>query len=323
MKKLIKQILKNAKQTNGVILLPEANIDERVKNACELILKYEFGKIAVLGKQSDFGDEFKTPNCLIIDMEDEKLQLDMAKKLVAARRRKGMTLDQAKELIKLPNYFSMMLLKAGIVDGVVAGAKWTTKDVLKPALQIIKTLPKKSICVGTMLMLKENAEPRLFADISLNLNPTSTQLAEIAISNAEFMDKVIGIKPKVAMLSYSTNGSGAGESVDKVREATEIAKTRCEYSIEGEMQADVALDIEIAKHKKCNNEVAGNANVLVFPDINSGNIGYKLVSKLGGYQAVGPIILNFNKPVNDLSRGCTVDEIVYTTCITRLLAENK
>lgn len=322
MKKILKQIIKNAKQTKGIILLPEARDDERVKHACELILKHEMGQIAVLGKPEQFDDVFKSQNCIIIDDKDEKLKLSLANKLVAVRRRKGMTLDKAKELIEQPNYFSMMLLKAGMVDGVVAGAKWTTKDVLKPALQIIKTLPKKSICVGTMLMVKEDAEPKLFSDISLNLQPSSTELAEIAIASAEFMDKVVKQKPRVAMLSYSTNGSGAGESVDKVREATEIAKSKCEYLIEGEMQADVALDIEVAKTKKCTNKVAGKANVLIFPDINSGNIGYKLVSKMGGYQAIGPIILNFNKPVNDLSRGCNVDEIVYTVCITRLLIDN-
>ena len=251
MKKILKQIIKNAKQTEGIILLPEANIDERVKHACELILKHEMGKIAVLGKQEEFDDSFKSPNCLIFNPDDEKLKQELAKKLVAVRRRKGMTLEQASELIKQPNYFSMMLLKSGMVDGVVAGAKWTTKDVLKPALQIIKTLPKKSICVGTMLMVKEDEESKLFSDISLNLNPSSIQLAEIAISSAEFMEKVLKQKPRVAMLSYSTNGSGAGEMVDKVREATEIAQTKCEYNIEGEMQADVALDPETAKLKKC------------------------------------------------------------------------
>lgn len=323
MKKVIKQILKDAKQIKGTILLPEALEDKRIYQACELILKYQFGKIAVIGKPSKFGSEFKNANCEIIDMDNAELQEELAKKLVAIRRKKGMTLEKARELVKTPSYFSMMLLKTGKVDGIVAGAKWTTADVLRPALQIIKTKPKKSICVGTMLMVKEDAQPILMSDISLNLNPTSEQLAEIAIASAEFMDKVAKIQPKVAMLSYSTNGSGSGEMVDKVRIATEIAKKKSTYKIEGEMQADVALDKLTAKNKKCVNDVAGKANVLIFPDINAGNIGYKLVARLGGYQAIGPIILNFNKPVNDLSRGCTVDEIVYTVCITRLLIENK
>lgn len=316
--KVIKEILKNAKQTKGIILLPEANIDERVKTACELILTHQFGKIAVLGKPEQFGEAFKSVNCTIIDPDDVELQEKLAKKLMLIRRRKGMTLDKAKELVKTPQYLSMMLLKEGLVDGVVAGANWTTANVLRPALQIIKTKQDKTICVGSMLMLKENANPLVLSDISLNLNPDSKQLAEIAVASAEFMKDVVKIEPRVAMLSYSTNGSGKGEMVDKVRIATEIAKEKSQYKIEGEMQADVALDIETAKNKKCKNAVAGKANVLIFPDINAGNIGYKLVAKLGGYQAIGPIILNFNKPVNDLSRGCSVDEIVYTTCITRL-----
>ena len=316
--KVIKEILKNAKQTKGTILLPEANVDERVKTACELILTHQFGKIAVLGKPEQFGESFKSANCTIIDPDDAELQQRLAKKLVLIRRRKGMTLEKAKELVKTPQYFSMMLLKEGLVDGVVAGAKWTTADVLRPALQSIKTKEDQTMCVGAMLMIKENANPLVLSDISLNLNPDSKQLAEIAIASAEFMKEVVKVEPKVAMLSYSTNGSGKGEMVDKVRVATEIAKSKSTFKIEGEMQADVALDIETAKNKNCKNAVAGKANVLIFPDINAGNIGYKLVAKLGGYQAIGPIILNFNKPVNDLSRGCSVDEIVYTACITRL-----
>jgi len=316
--KIIKQILTDAKKTKGVILLPEANIDERVQKACELIIKYKFGKIAVLGKPEDF-DQIIAKNCIMYNTEDKELQETLAKKLMAIRRRKGVTLEKARELVKRPEYFSMMLLKMGMVDGVVAGAKWTTADVLRPALQIIKTRENKSICVGTMLMIKEDAKPMLFSDISLNLDPTSEQLAEIATSSAEFMKEVLKTEPRVAMLSYSTAGSGKGEMVDKVRKAVELANKDGEFKIEGEMQADVALDPETAKNKKYKNAVAGRANVLVFPDINAGNIGYKLVAKLGGYLAIGPIILNFNKPVNDLSRGCTVDEIVYTACITRLL----
>lgn len=316
--KAIKQILKKAKQTSGTILLPEAIEDERVKTACELILKNKFGKIAVLGKKENFSDYFNSPDCLIIDPTNSELQEKLAKELMEIRKSKGMTLEQASELVKNPQYFSMMLLQLGMVDGVVAGAKWTTADVLRPALQIVKTKPGKTICVGGVLAVKSKAAPLFLSDVSLNLNPDSNQLAEIAVASAEFMKTVLDVEPKVAMLSYSTNGSGKGEMVDKVVQATKIAKETSSFKIEGEMQGDVALDIVTAKNKKCHNDVAGKANVLIFPDINAGNIGYKLVAKLGGYKAIGPIILNFNKPVNDLSRGCSVDEIVYTTCITRL-----
>lgn len=316
MKKLLKQILKESINAKGVILLPEANIDERVRTACEFVIKNKLCDIAVLGKAKEMPT---LKSCKFYDIEDEELQETLANQLYDLRKSKGTTLEDAKELIKLPQYFSMMLLHTGMVDGVVAGAKWSTADVLRPALQIIKTKPGKTICVGTMIMIKKNEKPLLFSDISLNLDPTSEQLAEIAVSSAEFMKNVLNIEPKVAMLSYSTKGSGKGEMVDKVVKATEIAKQSSNFAIEGEMQADVALDIITAKNKNFENEVSGKANVLVFPDINAGNIGYKLVARLGKYLALGPIILNLNKPVNDLSRGCNVEEIIYTTCITKLL----
>jgi phosphate acetyltransferase len=166
-------------------------------------------------------------------------------------------------------------------------------------------------------MLKKNEEARLFADISLVENPTSEQLKEIAISSAKFMQDTLQIKPRVAMLSYSTHGSAKGEMADKVRIATELTENSG-FLIDGEMQTDTALDIVTAKKKGITSGVGGNANVLIFPDLNAGNIGYKLVARLGGYTAVGPIMLNFNHPVNDLSRGCTVDEIVNTVAITKL-----
>jgi phosphate acetyltransferase len=234
------------------------------------------------------------------------------------RKAKGLTLEEAKKLIQQPIYFAMMLVKNGLADGVVAGAKYSTADVLRPALQIIKTKPDKKIVTGGMLMLKDNENPLFFGDVSLVENPTSEQLAEIALGNAEFMQKVLNVEPKVAMLSYSTKGSAKHEMVDKVRVATELAKNRG-FMVDGEMQVDSALDLATAQKKGVNSEVGGNANVLVFPDLNAGNIGYKLVARLGGYDAIGPIMLNFNKPVNDLSRGCTVDEIVNTVVITKLL----
>ena len=211
-----------------------------------------------------------------------------------------------------------MLLKNDMADGVVAGAKYSTADVLRPGLQIIKTKPGKKVVTGGMLMLKEGERPLFFGDVSLIEDPTSEQLAEIADANADFMKKVLDVEPKVAMLSYSTNGSASHAMVDKVRKATELAQNRG-FLVDGEMQVDSALDIATAKKKGITSEVGGNANVLVFPDLNAGNIGYKLVARLGGYIAVGPIMLNFNKPINDLSRGCTVDEIINTVLITKLL----
>lgn len=317
--KILNQIKKRAKNKDCTIVLPEANIDERVKQAAVEILKQNLAKIIVFGTKKDFSLELlENKNCTVIDIKKYNKLNDLAADLYEMRKAKGLTLEDAKKLIAEPNYLAMMLVQKGIADGVVAGAKYSTADVLRPALQIIKTKPGKKIVTGGMLMLKEKCNPLFFGDVSLVENPTSEQLGEIALANAEFMQKVLDIEPKVAMLSYSTKGSAKSEMVDKVRIATELAQNKG-FLIDGEMQVDSALDLATAKKKGITSEVGGNANVLVFPDLNAGNIGYKLVARLGGYTAVGPIMLNFNKPVNDLSRGCTVEEIINTVLITKLL----
>lgn len=317
--KILNQIKKRAKNKDCTIVLPEANIDERVKQAAAEILKQNLAKIIVFGTKKDFSLELlENKNCTVIDIKKYNKLNDLAADLYEMRKAKGLTLEDAKKLIAEPNYLAMMLVQKGIADGVVAGAKYSTADVLRPALQIIKTKPGKKIVTGGMLMLKEKCNPLFFGDVSLVENPTSEQLGEIALANAEFMQKVLDIEPKVAMLSYSTKGSAKSEMVDKVRIATELAQNKG-FLVDGEMQVDSALDLATAKKKGITSEVGGNANVLVFPDLNAGNIGYKLVARLGGYTAVGPIMLNFNKPVNDLSRGCTVEEIINTVLITKLL----
>ena len=316
--KILRELKQKAKLKDCKIVLPEANMDERVMSAVVQILQENISKIVVLGEKEEFPKEFRTnPNCEIISLNCE-LNNEFVNQLYEMRKSKGLTLDAAKELMNQPTYFAMMLVKNGMADGVVAGAKYSTADVLRPALQIIKTKPDKKIVTGGMLMLKDNENPLFFGDVSLVENPTSEQLAEIALGNAEFMQKVLNVEPKVAMLSYSTKGSAKHEMVDKIRLATELAQNKG-FIIDGEMQVDSALDLETAKKKGVVSEVGGNANVLVFPDLNSGNIGYKLVARLGGYDAIGPIMLNFNKPINDLSRGCTAEEIVNTVVITKLL----
>lgn len=317
--KILEEIRKRAKSKEAKIILPEANMDERVKNAVCEILKDNLSKVVVFGKTEEFGEEIiNNPNCEIINIETSEKLESFASQLYELRKAKGMSEEQAKELVKLPMYFAMMMLKNNLADGVVAGAKYSTADVLRPGLQIIKTKPGKNIVTGGMLMLNEDKDPLFFGDVSLMENPTSEQLAEIALANAEFMDKVVGIEPKVAMLSFSTKGSAKHEMVDKVRIATELAQNKG-YLVDGEMQVDSALDLATAKKKGVTSEVGGQANVLVFPDLNAGNIGYKLVARLGDYLAVGPIMLNFNKPINDLSRGCTTEEIINTVLITKLL----
>ena len=318
--KILNEIRERAKTRDLTIVLPEANMDERVMKACGEILNEGLSKLVVFGNKKEYDEKiYNNPNCKVIDIETSDLKNVLAEKLYELRKEKGLTTEEANVLISKPMYFAMMMLKNNMADGVVAGAKYSTADVLRPGLQIIKTKPGKKVVTGGMLMLKEDERPIFFGDVSLIENPTSEELVEIAEASADFMQKVIDVEPKVAMLSYSTKGSAKHEMVDKVRAATELAQNRG-FLIDGEMQADTALDIATAKKKGITSEVGGNANVLVFPDLNAGNIGYKLVARLGGYIAVGPIMLNFNKPINDLSRGCTVEEIVNTVLITKLLA---
>lgn len=314
---LIEKIINKAKRKRGKIILPEAREDKRVYNACKKILKEGLAEIVVFGNVNDFDQTFKTKACTIIDINTDSRLEQFANQLYKLRAHKGVTLEQAQQLVLTPAYFACMMLYNNMADGLVAGAKWTTANTLRPALQIIKTKPNKNLVAGVMLMIKENCIPLVYGDISLNVNPTAEELAQIAVSSAEFYKSIVSTQPRVAMLSYSTNGSAKSELVDKVKTATEIAK-KSSYLIDGEMQGDAALDPTVAKTKFKESKVAGRANVLIFPDLDAGNIAYKLTSRLAGYTAVGPIMLNFNKPVNDLSRGCAEDEIVLTTCITKL-----
>ncbi len=318
--KILKQLSNQAKKINATIILPEANADNRVYEACKIILKQKLAKIIVLGKAEQFDKSFKNKNCQIIDI-DSYNRTDFSNQLFELRQHKGMTMQKATALVKKPLYFAMMLLKNNLADGLVAGACNTTADVLLPALQIIKAKQNKSVVTGSTLMIKNGCKPLLFGDVSLIENPTSDQLSEIAISNAEFMQNVMRLTPKVALLSYSTKGSAKNEMVTKVADAVKIANEKSNFLVDGEMQGDSALDKSTAYQKGVKSAVGGEANVLIFPDLNAGNIAYKLTSRLAGYTAIGPIMLNFNKPVNDLSRGSTVEEIVNTVVITKLLTQ--
>lgn len=318
---IIKEIRNKAKNINATIVLPEANLDERVKKAAEIILKKNISKLIVFGKVEEYSAIFQSKNCQIIDVKNYSKLNELTNCLYELRKDKGLTLEDAEKLIQKPEYFAMMLLRHGLADGVVAGAKFSTADTLRPALQIIKTKPGKKIVTGNMLMVKKNFRPLVYGDVSLIEKPTSEQLSEIAIANAEFMEKVVGQTAKIAMLSYSTKGSAKGEMIDHVVNAMNMAKEKSNYIIDGEMQADTAFDEITAKRKGISGELAGKANILIFPDLNAGNIGYKLTQRLGGFSAIGPIMLNFNKPVNDLSRGCSVEEIINTVCITKLQVE--
>ena len=318
---ILEELLNRAKQRKGKIVLPEALLDSRVYDALEEIVNKGLSEVIVFGKPADYSDNIKNSNLVtIIDIEGYSELDSLAVKLYELRKHKGLTEVEAKNLVKDPIYFACMLLYTGKADGLVAGAKYTTSDTLRPALQIIKAEPNKNLVAGSVLLLREQVpEVMLFADASLNENPSAEQLVDIALGGADFVKNVLDIEPKIAFLSYSTLGSAKSELVDKMSKACALTKEKNSgYLIDGEMQFDCAVDETTAKRKGITSQVGGHANVFVFPDLNGGNIAYKIASRLGGYTAVGPIMVNFRKPVNDLSRGCTVDEIVSTVAITKL-----
>lgn len=307
------------KKIDGKIILPEANLDKRVMTACVEIVENKLSKVVVLGKNKDFDMRLRNnPLCEIIDIDTYPKLNALAKKLYELRKEKGMTLDDAEKLVKTPEYFSCMLLKTGVVDGMVAGAVWTTANTLRPVLQIIKAKKGRDFVTGSSLLVKDNEKPVLFGDMAIVKDPSAEELSKIAVSNADFMKKVLNIDPKVALLSFSTAGSGVGEVVEKVRKATKFCE-KSKYDIFGEIQFDAAFNKLVAKRKKLDNEVAGKANVFIFPDLNAGNIATKIAEHMGGYKAIGPVLINLNKPMSDLSRGTDVDEIIYTVCLTKLM----
>ncbi len=312
---VIQSILTKSKKCKAKILLPEAAIDKRIYAAAKMLIK-NGNNVVVLGKPSNFDSDFLNAHCTIIDKDSLNLK-QIADSLYQLRKSKGLTPKGAYQLLQNDEYLSCMLLHLGYADCMLAGAVYTTANTLKPALQIIKTKPNKNLVVGCMLMIGGGVSPLVFGDVSLNVNPTAQNLSEIAISCAEFYKKFIST-PRVAMLSYSTLGSAQSEFTSKIIDATKLAQQNSNFSIVGEIQADAALNKITAKQKGVLSSVGGKANVLIFPDLNAGNISYKLVSELAHYTALGPIMLNFNKPVNDLSRGCTKQEAFLTALITLL-----
>ena len=240
---------------------------------------------------------------------------EMVNLLVEIRKGK-MSEEKAIAACRQTNYFGTMLVKMGLADGLLGGATYSTADTVRPALQIIKTKPGAKLVSSCFILNKENAPRLAMGDCAINLYPTSEQLADIAVETAATAS-LFGIEPKVAMLSYSTFGSGAGEAVDKVREAADILKNReIDFVVDGEIQFDAAYSPAVAEKKCPDSPVGGKANTFIFPDINAGNIGYKIAQRLGGYEAIGPILQGLNAPVNDLSRGCNADEVYKMAIIT-------
>lgn len=319
-------LLKRAKSSKKHIVLPEGT-DERILWATKHLIDADAVRLTLLGDQEkikakiialDIG--LDTDDIQIIDPKNSTHFLDYASTLFELRKHKNVNLAMAKDLMEDVSYFGTMMVHKGHADGMVSGAIHTTQHTILPALQFIKTKPEVSIVSSVFFMCLPN-RVTIFGDCAINPNPTAEQLAEIAISSAA-TSAAFGIEPKIAMLSYSSGASGVGEDVDRVRKATEIVRLkRPDLKVEGPIQYDAAVDSEVGLSKMPNSEVAGQASVFIFPDLNTGNNTYKAVQRETGALAIGPMLQGLNKPVNDLSRGCTVDDIFNTVIITAIQAQ--
>ncbi|MDP3360493.1 MAG: phosphate acetyltransferase [Lutibacter sp.] len=319
-------LLKRAKTARKHIVLPEGN-DDRILTAAARLVMSDIVDLTILGdkinienKIHQLGLKLDLNKINIINPIESDLYKDFSYTLYELRKNKGLTIDMAEDLMGDVSYFGTMMVHKGMADGMVSGAAHTTQHTIKPALQFIKTKPGVSVVSSIFFMCLED-RVSVFGDCAINPNPTSEQLAEIAISSADSSIN-FGIEPRIAMLSYSSGDSGKGEDVEKVRRATEIIREkRPDLKVEGPIQYDAAVDATIGKSKMPDSEVAGRANVLIFPDLNTGNNTYKAVQRETGALAIGPMLQGLNKPVNDLSRGCTVDDIFNTVILTAIQAQ--
>ena len=318
------ELFERARSNHKHIVLPEGT-DDRILRASEILLKRKAVDITLLGNEEEIFKkaealQLKLEGVNIIDPYDNDLIGDYSATYYKLRKEKGVTKASAAELMLDVSYLGTMMVHKGHADGMVSGAAHTTQHTIRPAFEFIRTKPGFSIISSSFLMCFED-KVLVYADCAVNPNPNSEQLADIAISSADTA-MMFGIEPRIAMLSYSTGKSGKGEDVDKVRRATEIAKTRRpDLKIEGPIQYDAAVDAAVAKQKMPDSEVAGKATIFIFPDLNTGNNTYKAVQRSSGAVAVGPVSQGLNKPINDLSRGCLVKDIVNTVLITAIQAQ--
>ena len=327
----IDDIKTRAKQDIKTIVLPESN-DIRVVKATAQILEEGYADIILVGNKNEINklaseNNLDITGAKIVEPQTCNKFSEYANKFYELRKAKGMTLDKAKEMMKDSVYFGMMMVKEGDADGLVSGACHSTADTLRPALQILKTAPGTKLVSAFFLMVVPNCEygengAFVFGDCGLNEYPDPDALSEIAISSSKSFKQLVGKEPRVAMLSYSTYGSAHSPLTDKVVEATKILKEKMPDLIaDGELQLDAAIIPEIAASKAPGSKVAGRANTLIFPDLDAGNIGYKLVQRLAKAEAYGPLTQGIAKPVNDLSRGCSAADIEGVVAITAVQAQ--
>jgi len=330
---LMNKLWEAAKADKRKIVLPEGD-EERTLVAAQRIKELGLAYPVLVGdinsitnKAKDLGVNLEGVE--VIDPQTSEKVDSYINEFYELRKNKGMTLEKAEKIVKDPLYYGTMMVKMNDADGMVSGAVHTTGDLLRPGLQIIKTAPGVSVVSSFFIMSVPGSDlgnngMLLFADCAVNPNPTAEELAAIAIATADTAKNLCQMDPKVAMLSFSTKGSANHEVVDKVRKATAIAnELRPDLDIDGELQLDAALVESVASQKAPNSKVAGKANVLVFPDLQSGNIGYKLVQRFANAEAIGPMCQGFAKPINDLSRGCSSEDIVNVVALTAVQAQSQ
>lgn len=331
---LLDQIKENAKKHNKRIVLPEST-EERTLQAADIIISENLAQVILTGNPGEIkmlAEKLNLKNidkATIIDPKNHAKKEEYINLMVELRKSKGLTHEEAARLVEDPLYLATIMIKNGDADGEVAGAENATGDVLRPAFQYVKTKPGISVVSGAFLMIlkdKEFGEDGLmvFANCAVHPNPTDKELAEIAVATGATTRAIAGIEPRIAMLSFSTKGSAKHEMVDKVVNATKMAKEMDpSLKIDGELQADAAIIASIGQKKAPGSEIAGKANVLVFPTLETGNIAYKLVQRLAHAEAVGPVLQGMAAPINDLSRGCSVSDIVNLVAITANQAAGK
>lgn len=328
----IENIKERAGKSLKTIVLPEST-DIRVLEAARKVTDEGFAKVILIGNREELqkiAGDINIADITVVDPKINEKTEEYVQTFYELRKAKGMTEEKARETMQNPIYYGTMMIKQGDADGLVSGSICSTADTLRPSLQIVKTAPGVKLVSSFFVMQVPNCELGenglfLFSDCGLNVNPNAEELAEIAISSADTWKKLFGTEPRVAMLSYSTMGSAPlVPMTEKVIEATKIVKERCpDLLVDGEMQLDASIVPSVAAKKAPESKVAGKANILIFPDLNAGNIGYKLVERLAKAEAYGPVTQGIARPVNDLSRGCKADDIVGVVAITAVQAENQ